>query len=429
VSRGLVVACFDQLQAEGYVVLKAGSGATVAEHVAAAQAISITDTVDADRFDVDFEYGVPDLESFPRRDWGWALSQACRMGTVADLGDEVSGGAVQLRTVLASYGRRVRASVLDPVDVVVVPAFRHGLNVVLRCLAGEGVRRVGLEDPGPVDHDAIARRCGVEPVDVPVDEEGVDVAALAATDARVVVVTPAHQSPTGMLLSPRRRHELVEWARSVEGFIIEDDYDAEFRYDRQPVGSLQGLAPDRVIAMGSVSKTLAPTIRIGWIVVPQALRRGVLTERYLAGRGAPGLDQLALAVLIESGRFDRHLRQMRSLYGRRRRAMVDTLAAVAPNVVVTGLSAGCHAVLRLPAGCDEGDVVAQCAQRRVRLYTMGRYRRSVTAGNAPPQLVVGFGNVTEQNIVRGLTTVADVLDPGSTGTRNRVRTGSRRRTG
>jgi GntR family transcriptional regulator/MocR family aminotransferase len=406
VSRGLVVDCYAQLVSEGYLTSVLGSGTQVAAGVAEAP-VEPTQTPSTARPDIDFEYGVPDLGSFPMRDWVWSLGLACRTATLGDLGDEHDTGSADLRRVLASYVRRVRGSSVDAGHLVVCPGFRHGLNVVLRALEVAGVGTVALEDPGPIDHDAVARRAGLDVVAVPVDDQGIDVEALAATPARAVVVTPAHQCPTGALLSPERRHALIDWARRVDGYVIEDDYDAEFRYDRQPVGSVQGLAPDRVIAMGSVSKTLAPTVRIGWIATPPDLCPLVAREKQLLGRGAPGIDQLALAALIESGRYDRHLRHMRGVYGRRREALVEALDQHAPDVAVTGLAAGCHAVLRLPDGADEAHVVAAAAERSVGVYDMGRYR--ATAGPHRPELVLGFANLSEPAIRRGIATIADLL--------------------
>ncbi len=408
VSRGLIVSCYEQLESEGYLVPRAGSGSAVATGAADTGSSAHAPPAARRPIDVDFEYGVPDLASFPRRDWAWALAHACRSASVADIGDEAAGGGAALRTVLASYLQRVRAAVVDAEHVVVVPGFRHGLHVVFRTLAASGVTRVGLEDPGPTDSDVIARASGLEPVPVPVDDEGLDVEALSRSAAGAVLVTPAHQCPTGVVLSARRRQALVEWARTGGGVVIEDDYDAEFRYDRQPVGSVQGLAPDRVIAMGSVSKTLAPTIRIGWMAVPDHLQDALLAEKQLLSRGAPGLDQLALAAFIESGRFDKHLRHMRQVYRRRRNVLVDSVARAAPGVAVTGLSAGCHAVLALDHDLDEHDVVARCAERRVAVYPMSRYRLTAPAG-APPQLVLGFGNVSERAIADGIDTLGDVL--------------------
>jgi GntR family transcriptional regulator/MocR family aminotransferase len=252
-----------------------------------------------------------------------------------------------------------------------------------------------------------ALAAGVQAVSVPVDEQGLDVAALEATGARAVVVTPAHQSPTGVVLAAQRRHELVAWAGRHDAFIIEDDYDSEFRYDREPVGLLQGLAPDRVLAVGTVSKSLAPAIRLGWVLVPPVLATGVAAEKHISDRGTSGVDQLAVAALLESGRYDRHLRRMRAVYAGRRGVLIEALARHAPQVRLTGLAAGFHAVAHLPVPADERAVVSAAQQRSVGLYGMSMYRASGAV--APPQLVLGFGCVGERAIESGIRAVADLL--------------------
>ena len=295
---------------------------------------------------------------------------------------------------------------------MVCTGFAQGLGLVLRALGQRGVRRAALEDPGygdlaVSDSARAARAVGVDVVPVPVDEFGLDVAALEASGARAVVVTPAHQSPTGVVLAAKRRHALLEWAARTDGFVIEDDYDSEFRYDREPVGVLQGLAPDRVFTIGTVSKSLAPAVRLGWVLVPPALTGAVAEEKRISDRGSSGLDQLAVAALLESGRYDRHLRRMRAVYGRRRGVLIDSLARHAPGVGLTGLAAGFHAVAHLPESADEQAVIAAARERSVGLYGMGPQRSTSMA--APPQLVLGFGNVSERAVESGIATVADLL--------------------
>ncbi len=199
----------------------------------------------------------------------------------------------------------------------------------------------------------------------------------------------------------------MEWAARTDGFVVEDDYDSEFRYDREPVGVLQGLAPDRVFAIGTVSKSLAPAVRLGWVLVPPPLIDAVAAEKRLSDRGSSGLDQLAVAALLESGRYDRHLRHMRVLYARRRGLLIDSLATHAPWVRLSGLAAGFHAVAHLPDSADEQAVVTSARQRQVGLYGMGP-QRAAPAG-APPQLVLGFGNVSERAVEPGIAAVADLL--------------------
>ncbi len=355
---------------------------------------------------------MPDLSSFPRGDWVWATREACRSVATPDLDYGDPRGRPVLRQVAAAYLRRVRAAAADQDRIVVCTGFAQGINLVLRVLAQVGVRRAAVEDPGHGDLTAsnsaqAARSAAIDVVHVPVDELGLDVAALEASGARAVVVTPAHQSPTGVVLAAKRRHALVDWAARNDGFVVEDDYDSEFRYDREPVGMLQGLAPDRVFAIGTVSKSLAPAVRLGWVLVPPPLVEAVAAEKRFSDRGSSGLDQLALAALLESGRYDRHLRHMRGVYARRRAVLIDSLARHAPGVRLTGLAAGFHAVAHLPGSAGEQAVVTAARQRSVGLYGMGPQR--ATAEGAPPQLVLGFGNVSERAVESGIAQVADLL--------------------
>jgi GntR family transcriptional regulator/MocR family aminotransferase len=412
ISRGLVQECYNQLLAEGYLTSRVGSATRVAAGARPAPAGPSSGPVPPPRLIADFRSGVPDLASFPRGDWVWATREACRTVATPDLDYGDPRGSAVLRQVLAGYLRRVRAAAADDDRIVVCTGFAQGLNLVLRTLTELGVRRAALEDPGygdlaTSDSAQAARAAGMDVVSVPVDELGLDVAALEASGARVVVVTPAHQSPTGVVLAAKRRHALVDWAARRDGFVVEDDYDSEFRYDREPVGLLQGLAPDRVFAVGTVSKSLAPAVRLGWVLVPPPLVDAVAAAKRVSDRGSSGLDQLAVAALLESGRYDRHLRHMRAVYARRRGVLIDSLARHAPGVKLTGLAAGFHAVAHLPESADEQAVVAAARQRSVGLYAMGPQR--ATAAGAPPQLVLGFGNVSERAVESGIAAVADLL--------------------
>jgi GntR family transcriptional regulator/MocR family aminotransferase len=413
VSRGLVQDCYAQLLAEGYLSAAAGSATRVAETARAGPADTgqRRDPPAAARQAAlaDFRTGVPDLSSFPRADWVWALRDAARTAPNAafDYGDP--RGSAALREVLAAYLRRVRAAAADPEHIVICTGCAQGLGLTLRVLAKAGIDRVGVEDPGYNDAIYATGWAGVAAVPVPVDEDGIDVAALRATGVRAVVLTPAHQWPTGVVLSPGRRHELAAWAADRDAMIIEDDYDAEFRYDREPVGVLQGLAPDRVITLGTASKSLAPALRIGWLVCPPALSSVIAEEKDLGDRGSPALDQLALATLIESGRYDRHLRRMRGVYAQRRDVLTSALATHAPQVSLTGLAAGFHAVAQLPSPLTESAVVEAARERSVLLYGMSLYRFGGVA--EPAQLVLGFGNLGERAIAAGIAAISDLLRP------------------
>ncbi|MGB7805898.1 MAG: PLP-dependent aminotransferase family protein [Actinomycetota bacterium] len=418
VSRGTVVDVYEQLLAEGYVESAVGSGTRVAAMPASGPtrpAPSVLASPSSSRPAVaDFEYGIPDLGSVPLAAWSWAVSEATRTLPTAELGDEDPAGSRHLREVVTAYHRRVRSGCAVAEDAIVVSGFRQGLAFTLATLAQHGIVRIALEDPGPREHDIIARRAGLDAVPVPVDDHGLDVDRLRETGARAVLLTPAHQCPTGVAFGPSRRRDLVAWADEVDGVILEDDYDADFRYDRQPVGSLQGLNPDRVIALGSVSKTLAPAIRLGWVLAPPRFVEGIVEEKRLSSRGAPGLDQEALALLMETGRYDRHLRRVREVYRARR----DVLAAEAGLAFgqgrLQGLAAGCHALLLLPDGTSEHAVVATAATMGVRVNGLHQYRFVAADTGAepdplPPALVLGFGNVSEQEIRRGIRTLAEAV--------------------
>jgi GntR family transcriptional regulator/MocR family aminotransferase len=341
----------------------------------------------------------------------WALREVSRTapGEAMAYGDP--RGSQRLREVLAGYLRRVRGAVADPDLIVICAGFAQGVNLLFSALARAGTREVAFEDPGDTDQLLLARRLGLEACAVAVDSQGIDVSALASGAARAVLVTPAHQFPTGVVLGPARRQAIVDWAVRCDATIIEDDYDAEFRYDREPVGVLQGLAPERVAAVGTVSKSLAPGLRLGWIVCPPGLIDAVAGEKEFADRGSPGLDQLALASLMESGRFDRHLRRMRGVYSTRRQTLVGALARHAPSVALHGLAAGFHAVAELPAGLDEERVVAAARDRSIGLYPMRRYRTDLSGTRHPPQLVLGFGNVSGTSIEHAIASIGDLVQP------------------
>jgi GntR family transcriptional regulator/MocR family aminotransferase len=413
ISRGLVQECYGQLLAEGYLTSRPGSATRVAEQATPAPRQPAQKRPPAKRLIADFAVGVPDLSSFPRGDWVWATGQACSAVAAPDLGYGDSRGSERLREVLAAYLRRVRAADADPARLIACTGFGQGLNLVLQALLRHGIRSVAFEDPGYGNADTdetilAAKALGMRVHFVPVDDEGIDVDALAKTDSAAVVVMPAHQTPTGVVLSARRRRALMDWTRRNDGYVVEDDYDSEFRYDTEPVGVLQGLDPDRVVLIGTASKALAPAVRLGWVLAPAALAEAIAEAKLMSDRGSSMLDQLTLAVLLESGRYDRHLRRMRRVYAARRATLTAALAEHAPAIRVTGLAAGFHAVAHLPATADELGVVAAARERGVGLYPMAEFR-SAPNREAPPSLVMGFGNTAERAIEPGIAAIADLL--------------------
>jgi GntR family transcriptional regulator/MocR family aminotransferase len=406
VARGVVVEAYAQLAAEGWVVSRQGSGTRIAPRAAAPEPDPEPWPFES-AMRYDFALGVPDLAAFPRREWLASMRRVLRDLPDARLSHPDPRGAATLRTALAGYLGRVRGVVTTPDRIVVCTGFWQGLGVVCSALARRGARRIAMEDPSFVYHRHIVRRAGLEPVPVPIDTAGLRVDELAETRADAVLVTPAHQSPTGEVMAPDRRTALVAWAQEFGAFVIEDDYDAEFRYDREPLGALQGLAPERVIYGGTASKTLAPALRLGWVAVPAELAHAVAGEKAMADAGSPVLEQLVLADLIERGDLDRHLRRTRAVNRRRRDALAGALGEHLPQARLRGVAAGLHAAIELPPGTDEAAVVAAATARGIRVEGMAAHH---FGPGAAPALLLGYGSLTEQAIRRGIRELAAAVD-------------------
>ena len=395
VSRRLVVDAYSQLTAEGFLLSRHGSGTRVAT-VDTASAPE-RDAREAMRhFDIDFAPGSPDLGSFPRHAWLRALRQGLAEIESHAFGYVAPQGLLSARVAVADYLRRTRGVLADPQHIVLCSGATQAIALLASVLP---TQTVAMEDPGFWLHRMVLRHNGIEPIPVRVDDDGLDVAALADSGATTVLATPAHQSPTGVVLSATRRTALVQWARAGH-VVIEDDYDAEYRYDRAPVGALQGIAPDRVVYVGSTSKTLAPGLRIGWMVLPANLVGPVALAKGLADTGSSVMDQIAFAKLLTTGGYDRHLRQMRRRYLLRRNALLRALARYLPEATVLGAAAGVHLTVQLPDGCPVADLVRRAAEMRVRVDPLAPcYAEAATA---PPGLMLGYANLSESQIVTGV---------------------------
>ncbi|HEU4399258.1 MAG TPA: PLP-dependent aminotransferase family protein [Actinomycetota bacterium] len=409
-SRGVVVEVYDQLVAEGYLVARQGSATRVAD-AALAGAATPSPAAPSRRVRYDFRPGVPALDTFPRSAWLASLRKILRGAPHAAFGYGDTRGHAALREALAAYLGRVRGVAADPERILVCSGFAQGTALVCRALRRRGARRFAIEDPSHPGQRAIVSRSGLELVAVPVDDRGIQVDRLEAVGADAVLVTPAHQFPTGMVLAPERRAALVDWAERNDTVIVEDDYDAEYRYDREPIGAVQGLAPGRVVYAGSASKTLAPALRLGWLVLPAGLADEVTEEKALDDLASPVLEQLAFADLLSLGQVDRHLRRNRARYRSRRDALVSALRFHAPGVTVRGIAAGLHAVAELPPRVDEAAVVAAASRRSVGVYAMADYRFGGSAG--PAALVLGYGGLGEAAIERGVRLLAPAISVGS----------------
>ncbi|MGA5462730.1 PLP-dependent aminotransferase family protein [Mycobacterium sp. NPDC050041] len=399
VSRRLVVEAYDQLTAEGFLHSRQGSGTRVAA-VDGVRTPAERHPAGPPRYDVDFRPGSADLGSFPRDAWLRALRLGLARTPSEALGYVAPQGVPATRAALAAYLRRARGVQADPQHIVLTSGVTQAVALLARVLEG---RSFATEDPGFWLHRMVLQHNGIDPKAAAVDEHGLDVAALSAGGASVVLATPAHHSPTGVVLSAARRSALLDWARSGH-LVVEDDYDAEYRYDRAPVGALQGMAPDRVVYVGSTSKTLAPGLRIGWMVLPTDLVAPVTVAKGLADTGSPVMDQIALAELLTSGGYDRHLRQMRRRYVSRRNALLRALDRELPEATVLGAAAGLHLTVLLPAGVPIDEVVRRAGAMRVRVEALAPCYHD--AATAPPGLILGYANLTETQIGAGVEMLA-----------------------
>jgi GntR family transcriptional regulator/MocR family aminotransferase len=392
-SRWVVTQAYAQLVAEGYLDARVGSATRVrwSPDAEPMQPDAGRPPTSPTRFDL--TPGLPDLRAFPRSRWGEALRDQTRRVPFTDLGFPVPGGHSDLRRALADHLHRCRGVVADTDDVVVSTGVTDGAARMFRALRAEGIARVAVEDPGWTRLHHVAREAGLSVVPVPVDEHGLRVEELDRDPSvRAVLSTPAHQFPTGVTLTAGRRAALVEWARRVDGVVLEDDYDSEFRYDHRPLSAVQGMCPQRVVLLGSVSKTLSPALGIGWVVAPPRWCQ-VLRTSGTARSGPPVLDQLAFARLLRTGGYERHLRSVRRRYRARRAALLAALRRRLPACRVTGTAAGLHLVAHLGAGVDAADVVTAAAARGLRLVDLRTYQ--VDRREPANCLVLGYGNLAD----------------------------------
>ena len=404
VSRGIVVEAYEQLVAEGFLDSRPGGATRVAR--GATSAPTARGDLAIASWPFDFRPGRPDVTEFPRAAWLRSLRRVLAEAP-ADRFTYLAGrGVPELRVALAGYLNRVRGMAVTPECVVVSTGFIQGLGLTARALAARGARRIAVEDPSDAEYRRSLVDGGLTPVPVAVDDAGLLVDRLDGADVDAALVTAAHQYPTGGVLPPERRAALVDWAQRRGGWVIEDDYDAEFRYDREPIGALQGLRPERVVYAGSASKTLAPGLRLGWLAAPPALVDGLTDAKLAADHGSPAIDQLALADFIGRGELDRHLRRLRPIYRARRDTLLAAMARHLPELEPVGASAGLHVLAWLPDGDDEAGILAAADAAGI---GMSGIRSRWIGADGRQGLVFGYGLIREERIEEGVARLADVI--------------------
>jgi GntR family transcriptional regulator/MocR family aminotransferase len=394
VARGTVTRVYADLAAEGY--LRTSQGAPTRVATAGAAPLSAPALVRSSRPRWTLQTGLPDASLFPRDQWLASTRRVLAHTPNDTFGYGEPRGSLVLRTTLASYLGRSRGVLADPARIVVVAGFAHGLSVLGHALADVGIGEMAFEDPSLGRFRRFAAATGQRITSVPVDGDGLVVDRLTSPS---VVVTPAHQAPLGVTMAPARRTAL---ARS-GAIVVEDDYDGEFRYDRQQVGALQALAPERVVYAGTASKSLSPSLRLGWLVLPRALVDPVVAALFRGGAHPPLLDQLVLADLIGAGAYDRHVRRCRLEYRSRR----DRLAAALPiHLRPTGIAAGLSLYVPLPAAA-EAAVPAAAARHSLAIDTISTH--ALDADDPHTGLMIGYGAPSKTSFAGAIDALSAVL--------------------
>ena len=404
-ARNTVAEAYGQLAAEGWLSAVQGSGTRVAARVSAPgpAASSVERTARAPRYDL--RPGSPDVSAFPRDAWLRAARRALNRAPFAALDYDDPRGRPELRAALAEYLARARGVRATPDSILVCSGFAQACWLLCQALRAGGSATLAIEEYGLPPLRATAAACGLAVSTLPVDGDGARLEF--AGDADAVMLTPAHQFPLAVPLTADRRAAAVAWARAGERLIIEDDYAGEFRYDRHPLGALQAHAPDRVLYAGTASKTLAPGLRLAWLVVPPALVEPLVAAKALADRHTGVIDQLTLAELIASGGYDRHVRRSRLVYRRRRDRLIAVLSRDAPQARVSGIAAGLHALVTLPPGRTEDEVIADAAERGLAVTGLATFAQS--ASTHTPALVVGYAKPPEHAFTGAMARLAAAL--------------------
>lgn len=409
VARNTVVAVLDDLVAEGVLAARPRAGVFVSRGVGPALGSGAAVVESLPEFDL--RPGQPERGSFPASRWAAATRRAAaRLGRT----HATAAGSLDLRAQLAAYLARARGVETSAESIVICGGFRAACTLLAAALAGRGARTVAIEDPSLPGICLPWLTAGFTVIDLPVDDAGAEVHRLTSgTDA--VVLTPSHQFPLGGALSTQRRLLVSDWAQAAGTYIIEDDYDGEFRFDRRPIAALQRSAPEHVVYAGSTSKTLDPALRLGWLVLPQDLVDPVTEASETLMGGAPVLNQMALADLIASGEYERHIRRQRREYSHRRTQLQHTLRGL--GMKTSGIPAGLHTLISLDGLETDADPLRQrLAGHGVAVHDLTRYARS---HQHHPAIVAGFATPARSQFRPALDALAGNLrsSPRNRGTR------------
>lgn len=408
VSRGTVMQAYAQLTAEGWISGQRGSGTRVAVERLSSAAAHPARASAAVRWRFDLRPGRPDASSFPRTEWLRAQRRALAEAPADALDYSQPEGALALRLALADYLARARGLRVEADDVIITTGFTQTLSVIARALAATGATTIAMEEPSMPLHRRVVREAGLELALLPVDDAGAMVERLEALpDVSAAVLTPNRQHPTGVTLSPSRRARLIDWARTTGSYVVEDDYDGEFRYDSCPLGPVQGLDPSRVIYAGTVSKTLAPGVRLGWLVAPPSIRKALWKQKLLTDGPNGALEQLTFTDFLRSGAYDRHVRKMRLRYRRRRDLLLHALSIHLPELEIDGTLAGLNLLIPLADPAAEERVLA--AARTAGIGVEGMIAGGFYVNDPKPGILIGYAASHEHNFARSIGELVPML--------------------
>jgi GntR family transcriptional regulator/MocR family aminotransferase len=414
VARMVVVEAYDWLASDGYVETRPGSGTFVAPQLSShpnqarpsGEPPRRTDLLPDEPIQVDFRPGLPALDLFPRKSWNKTLTHALERAEASQLGYGPVEGLPRLRRLIAAYAARARGLPLRPDQVIITVGAAQAFDLLLRSLAP--IDQVIVENPGSEPINRLLQLEGIQAVPVPVDARGLSIEHLpsGAAAPRLAFVMPSHQYPTGWTMSLERRIQLLAWAEQTGATLIEDDYDSEFRYDRQPPIALAALdSLQRVAYVGTFSKTMFPGLRMGYCILPEHLIARVLDLKWFSDRCVPVVEQLALADWLESGQLERHIRKMRAVYAKRRGVLAAKLAeCFGETVRVMGVHAGMHVLAAVDLGLTEQQLIARAMRCGVRVYPASPCY--LDAAPPQPEIILGFGQLTEAAIAVGVETLA-----------------------
>ncbi|MEU1469989.1 PLP-dependent aminotransferase family protein [Streptomyces sp. NPDC005761] len=432
VSRGVVTEAYQRLVEDGHLAGRGRNGTIVVGApapitvtrpptptsspspealFAAAPGAAIFDTMRRARARIDLSPGFPDLAAFPRAAWLRTERRVLDHLAASDLGYGDPRGTPALRLAIANWIARNRGIRADPDEILIVAGTAQTLSLLGRVLRDDGLSAVAVEDPGSLGSRQLLHNCGLATPPVEVDSEGIRVDELRATGEAAVLLTPAHQFPTGVVLRGSRRGELTRWARECGGLIIEDDYDAEHRYDRTPVPAVRSVLAENVVYAGSVSKLLAPALRIGWVLAPPKYRDALVDAKRFADLGNAALPQLVLARFMESGAMERQLRHLRRHHRHRRDAMIKAIATHLPGALVHGAAAGLHLTVTFDADCADTELAATALAREVKVHPLSWHSQRPRR----PGLVLGYAASTPTDIDEGVSILGEVLRDSGVG--------------